>query len=180
MHGSLCLLVSHLPPPVRGRRYNDGHQRAFGDISGQSPFPSHDATSSHNSRQSSQSITLCCTESLSVRRAYVAMDRGLQLGGTNAACCAIARLMLMLWFAASAAGLVLASDHPVCLKQDPTPSRWQSGKACVVHRANFAASIVALYVPLLSYCRWSTKERPAASCLSCSYASSRPKQSLLS
>jgi hypothetical protein len=62
------------------------------------------------------------------------------------ACTYLLRLTVIIWLAASVAGLVVVSQQASCLSDTVKGSFWNVGVSCALHRAAVIASIVSLYV----------------------------------
>ena len=56
----------------------------------------------------------------------------------------IPRLLIVLWMAASAAGLVVAARQPTCYAATVAESSWQAGLACELHRSATGIAVCAL------------------------------------
>lgn len=60
------------------------------------------------------------------------------------ACTYLLRLTIIVWLAASVAGLVVVSQQVSCLPESASESFWKVGVSCALHRAAVIVSIIAL------------------------------------
>ncbi|PWY79582.1 hypothetical protein BO70DRAFT_353312 [Aspergillus heteromorphus CBS 117.55] len=78
----------------------------------------------------------------------------------HAACTYILRLTILVWVAASAAGLVLVAQQTLCLADDGAGNFWKIGISCVLHRVSVIVSIVSFMTVSLFFCSRELCERP--------------------
>ncbi|GKZ43210.1 hypothetical protein AbraIFM66951_003764 [Aspergillus brasiliensis] len=78
----------------------------------------------------------------------------------NAACTYICRLTILVWIAASAAGLVVVSQQVYCLADDGGSDFWKIGISCALQRASVIVSIVSFVTVCLFFCSRELCERP--------------------
>ncbi|KAI3017123.1 hypothetical protein CBS147482_2924 [Aspergillus niger] len=78
----------------------------------------------------------------------------------NAACTYILRLTILIWIAASAAGLVLVSQQMYCLADDGGGDFWKIGISCALQRASVIVSIISFVTVCLFFCSRELCERP--------------------
>ncbi|XRM46033.1 hypothetical protein ABZX51_009090 [Aspergillus tubingensis] len=78
----------------------------------------------------------------------------------NAACTYILRLTILIWIAASAAGLVVVSQQVYCLADDGGGDFWKIGISCALQRASVIVSIISFVTVCLFFCSRELCERP--------------------
>ncbi|KAL3250812.1 hypothetical protein ABHI18_010992 [Aspergillus niger] len=78
----------------------------------------------------------------------------------NAACTYILRLTILIWIAASAAGLVLVSQQVYCLADNGGGDFWKIGISCALQRASVIVSIISFVTVCLFFCSRELCERP--------------------
>ncbi|PYI12175.1 hypothetical protein BO78DRAFT_357825 [Aspergillus sclerotiicarbonarius CBS 121057] len=78
----------------------------------------------------------------------------------HAACTYIVRLTVIIWVAASVAGLVVVSQQTFCLADDGSGNFWKIGISCALHRAAVIVSILSFVTVCLFFCSRELCERP--------------------
>ncbi|RAL01990.1 uncharacterized protein BO80DRAFT_405120 [Aspergillus ibericus CBS 121593] len=78
----------------------------------------------------------------------------------HAACTYIVRLTVIIWVAASVAGLVVVSQQTFCLADDGSSNFWKIGISCALHRASVIDSILSFVTVCLFFCSRELSERP--------------------
>ncbi|KAB8234675.1 uncharacterized protein BDW43DRAFT_272519 [Aspergillus alliaceus] len=76
------------------------------------------------------------------------------------ACTYLLRLTVIIWLAASVAGLVVVSQQASCLPDTANGSFWNTGVSCALHRAVVIVSIMSFITACLYFCSRELCERP--------------------
>ncbi|KAB8265520.1 hypothetical protein BDV32DRAFT_52941 [Aspergillus pseudonomiae] len=78
----------------------------------------------------------------------------------RAACTYLLRVTVIIWLAASVAGLVVISQQASCLPETAKGSFWNTGVSCALHRAAVIVSIISFITTCLYFCSRELCERP--------------------
>ncbi|KAE8349636.1 hypothetical protein BDV28DRAFT_163446 [Aspergillus coremiiformis] len=78
----------------------------------------------------------------------------------RATCTYLLRLTVIIWLAASVAGLVVVSQHVSCLPETAEGGFWNTGVSCALHRAVVVFSIISFITACLYFCSRELCERP--------------------
>ncbi|PYH98395.1 hypothetical protein BO71DRAFT_438167 [Aspergillus ellipticus CBS 707.79] len=76
------------------------------------------------------------------------------------ACTYILRLTIIVWVAASVAGLVVVAQQTFCLADDGSNHFWKIGLSCALHRVSVVVSVVSFVTVCLFFCSKEICERP--------------------
>ncbi|PLB43151.1 hypothetical protein P170DRAFT_481102 [Aspergillus steynii IBT 23096] len=85
---------------------------------------------------------------------------GSQKAILHRACTYLLRLTIIVWLAASVAGLVVVSQQVSCLPESATDGFWKAGFSCALHRAAVIVSVIAFITVCLYFCSRELSERP--------------------
>ncbi|KAF7588546.1 hypothetical protein BBP40_005535 [Aspergillus hancockii] len=85
---------------------------------------------------------------------------GAQKAMLRAACTYLLRLTVIIWLAASVAGLVVVSQQASCLPDTAKGSFWNVGVSCALHRAAVIISIVSFITACFYFCSTELCECP--------------------
>ncbi|KAL2220216.1 hypothetical protein M432DRAFT_308779 [Thermoascus aurantiacus ATCC 26904] len=89
------------------------------------------------------------------------------------ACSYLPHLMIILWLAATAAGLVVVSKQPTCVAGH-SEVLWKVGVSCVLHRASVIVAVSSFIAVCALFCAIELCERPYDASLMGLYAPQRP------
>ncbi|KAJ1707477.1 hypothetical protein NYO67_10385 [Aspergillus flavus] len=78
----------------------------------------------------------------------------------RAACTYLLRVTVIIWLAASVAGLVVVSQQVSCLPEITRGSFWNTGVSCALHRTAVIVSIISFITACLYFCSRELCERP--------------------
>ncbi|KAE8367393.1 hypothetical protein BDV27DRAFT_169707 [Aspergillus caelatus] len=78
----------------------------------------------------------------------------------RAACTYLLRVTVIIWLAASVAGLVVISQQVSCLPETAEGSFWNTGVSCALHRTAVIVSIISFITACLYFCSRELCERP--------------------
>lgn len=70
--------------------------------------------------------------------------RRIQTNIFHTSCTYVLRANILIWLAASVAGLVVVSQQASCLPDDTDGSYWKVGVSCALHRAVVIVAVVSL------------------------------------
>ncbi|KAH8430434.1 uncharacterized protein LDX57_008094 [Aspergillus melleus] len=85
---------------------------------------------------------------------------GSQKAVLHKACIYLLRLTIIVWLAASVAGLVVVSQQVSCLPESARDNFWKEGVSCALHRAVVIVSVIAFITVCLYFCSRELSERP--------------------
>ncbi|KAL2004182.1 hypothetical protein VTN02DRAFT_5831 [Thermoascus thermophilus] len=89
------------------------------------------------------------------------------------ACSYLPRFMIMLWLAASAAGLIVVSKQPICIGGH-SEIFWQAGVSCILHRASVIVAVFSFTAVCALFCAVELCHRPYDASLMGLYTPQRP------
>ncbi len=94
--------------------------------------------------QSCVSLCYTLTHSVAAGRQMQVAHQQRQRNDLHTACFILIRLVVMLWFAASAVSLVVSLRQPLCIRDDVGGSYRIDGRNCVLLKTSVGVSLLAL------------------------------------